>query len=309
MGRRRGPGAAPQHAARRQRHGRAPPRRPAPGDRRGPLPPRLRPAPRPGEPDRGRPEPRHRLRLRRHRPRAPRGRCAASSTRRPDAGCSGTSRSATGPASSLDHIDDPATRRLVEAAFDGFEERVAPTWAALRAQVVHGDLTLDNLLIDDGAVTGVLDLGDLTHSTLVFDIAAAFGSLGATLQGDDALPHPAPVPRRLSLGDAAGARGAGRARRHDRHPRRDDAVHLALAGRRPSRERGVHPGLGRDLAQPAAAVRGARPRGGHPAARRARRAAGHRRAASPSCRGVRHRAGPADVRRAAAPGQRQRRHA
>ena len=85
----------------------------------------------------------------------------------------------------IEHIADPETRALVEAAFAGFEERVAPRWAGLRAQVVHGDLTLDNLLIDDHAVTGVLDLGDLTHSTLVFDIAAAFGSLAATLQGDD----------------------------------------------------------------------------------------------------------------------------
>ena len=73
----------------------------------------------------------------------------------------------------------------MEAAFARFEERVAPHWESLRAQVVHGDLTLDNLLVDDGAVTGVLDLGDLTHSTLVFDIASAFGSLAATLQGDD----------------------------------------------------------------------------------------------------------------------------
>ena len=82
------------------------------------------------------------------------------------------------------HIDDLSGRRLVEAAFDSFEERVAPAWPALRAQVLHGDLTLDNLLVDDGEITGVLDLGDLTHSTLVFDIAAAFGSLSATLQGD-----------------------------------------------------------------------------------------------------------------------------
>ncbi len=83
------------------------------------------------------------------------------------------------------HIGDPAGRRLVEAAFDSFEERVAPAWPALRAQVVHGDLTLDNLLVKDGDITGVLDLGDLTHSTLVFDIAAVFGSLSATLQGDE----------------------------------------------------------------------------------------------------------------------------
>ncbi len=84
----------------------------------------------------------------------------------------------------VSHITDPAVRELVEAAFDRFENRVAPTWPRLRAQVVHGDLTLDNLLIDGTEVTGVLDLGDLTHSTLVFDIASAFGSLSATLQGD-----------------------------------------------------------------------------------------------------------------------------
>jgi 4-aminobutyrate aminotransferase-like enzyme/Ser/Thr protein kinase RdoA (MazF antagonist) len=85
----------------------------------------------------------------------------------------------------IGHIADPGTRALAEGAFAGFEERVAPRWAGLRAQVVHGDLTLDNLLLDDGAVTGVLDLGDLTHSTLVFEIASAFGSLAATLRGDD----------------------------------------------------------------------------------------------------------------------------
>jgi 4-aminobutyrate aminotransferase-like enzyme/Ser/Thr protein kinase RdoA (MazF antagonist) len=85
----------------------------------------------------------------------------------------------------LDHISDPGSRALVEAAYSDFEERVAPRWASLRAQAVHGDLTLDNLLVDDdGAVTGVLDLGDLTHSTLVFDIASTLGSLASTLEGD-----------------------------------------------------------------------------------------------------------------------------
>ncbi|HEX6148566.1 aminotransferase class III-fold pyridoxal phosphate-dependent enzyme [Nocardioides sp.] len=82
------------------------------------------------------------------------------------------------------HIADPSVRGLVETAFDRFEERVGASWGELRAQVVHGDLTLDNVLIDGFDVTGVLDLGDLTHSALVFDIASAFGSLSATLQGD-----------------------------------------------------------------------------------------------------------------------------
>ena len=206
------------------------------------------------------------------------------------------------------HIDDPTTRRLVEAAFDGFEERVAPTWAALRAQVVHGDITLDNLLIDDGDVTGVLDLGDLAHSTLVFDIAAAFGSLSATFEGAalfrtlrlflDGYRSVTPLePEELAaLGDTIAVRAAitlciSHWRAAD-HP--ENAAYIRA--------------WDDDLAQPAAAVRGARPRGCHPAPRRAGRAAGDRRPARPPRRGVRHRPGRADVRRAAAPRQRQRSH-
>ncbi len=82
------------------------------------------------------------------------------------------------------HITDPTTRGLVERAYDGFEERVAPRWGGLRSQVVHGDLSLENLLVDGEEVVGVLDLGDLTHSTLVFDVAAAFGSFASTMHGD-----------------------------------------------------------------------------------------------------------------------------
>ena len=206
--------------------------------------------------------------------------------------CSGTSRSGRGPTSSSTTSPIPRSRALVEAAYADFEERVAPRWASLRAQAVHGDLTLDNLLVDDdGVVTGVLDLGDLTHSTLVFDIASAFGSLASTLQGDDLFRVFRPLPRRLPLGDAAGARGARRARRHGRAPRGDDAVHLALAGRRAPRERGVHPGVGRDVAEPAAAVRGARARRRHAAARRSRPGAGHRGPRAPTRLRLRHRAG------------------
>ena len=199
--------------------------------------------------------------------------------------------------------------RLVEAAFDNFEERVAPTWNALRAQVVHGDITLDNLLIDDGAVTGVLDLGDLTHSTLVFDIAAAFGSLAATLQGVelfrtlrqflDGYRSVTPLePAELAaLGDTIAIRAAmtlciSHWRAAD-HPENAD----------------VHPRLGRDLAQLAPAVRGPRPRGRHRAARRAQlRRPTPTEPAAPPRRRVRHRAGPADLLRAAAPRARQRRH-
>ena len=84
----------------------------------------------------------------------------------------------------VEHVTDPVVRGLVERAYDGFEERVAPGWGGLRSQVVHGDLSLDNVLVDGEDVVGVLDLGDLTHSTLVFDIAAAIGSFASTMQGD-----------------------------------------------------------------------------------------------------------------------------
>lgn len=90
------------------------------------------------------------------------------------------------------HIDDPAVRGLVESAFAGFEDRVGPRWNTLRAQVLHTDLTLDNVLFDADEVSGLLDFGDLTHTTLVFDIAAAFGSLAGTLDG-------APLFRALRL--------------------------------------------------------------------------------------------------------------
>src|SRR5919204_2494806 len=45
----------------------------------------------------------------------------------------------------LDSIADRKRRRLVEAVLDRYEQRVAPQWPRLRAQVVHGDLNLDNV--------------------------------------------------------------------------------------------------------------------------------------------------------------------
>lgn len=81
-------------------------------------------------------------------------------------------------------IDDASGRQLVEEAFSGFEHRVAPLWRGMRAQVVHADLTLDNLLLDSrGSICGITDFGDLTHTTLVADIAAALASVGSTRTG------------------------------------------------------------------------------------------------------------------------------
>jgi len=78
----------------------------------------------------------------------------------------------------LEEIADDERRALAEGAIDRFEERVLPAWPRLRAQVVHGDFNLDNVLLDEhDRVSGILDFGDSCHSALAADIAVAIASL------------------------------------------------------------------------------------------------------------------------------------
>ena len=69
---------------------------------------------------------------------------------------------------------------------DRFETRVEPVLPALRAQVIHGDMSLDNVLLDDDLrVSGIVDFGDMTHAPLVCDLAV---SVADVLHGrDDAI--------------------------------------------------------------------------------------------------------------------------
>ena len=77
----------------------------------------------------------------------------------------------------LDEIAEPERQALAARALDGYDERVLPRWERLRAQVVHGDFNLDNLLLDDdGAVAGILDFGDCCHTALAADVAVALAS-------------------------------------------------------------------------------------------------------------------------------------
>ena len=118
-----------------------------------------------------------------------------------------------------DAIDDPGRRVLVREIFDRFETHVAPRWPGLRAQVVHGDLTLDNALLDDAdRITGIVDFGDMSHTALFADPVSALDSVLAMRRGDDLFRAaaalldgygsvtPLEVEERALIGDALAAR-------------------------------------------------------------------------------------------------------
>ncbi|HET6744245.1 MAG TPA: aminotransferase class III-fold pyridoxal phosphate-dependent enzyme [Candidatus Limnocylindria bacterium] len=75
-------------------------------------------------------------------------------------------------------IEDQDRRRHLERVLGRFTERVVPALTALRAQVIHNDVTLDNLLLDEqGRVSGIIDFGDMAHTALVLDVPATLQSL------------------------------------------------------------------------------------------------------------------------------------
>jgi 4-aminobutyrate aminotransferase-like enzyme len=74
----------------------------------------------------------------------------------------------------LTHLSDGPRKAQVEWVLDRFQELVAPALPRLRAQVIHGDMSLDNVLLgDDLRVSGIVDFGDMTHAPLVCDLAVA----------------------------------------------------------------------------------------------------------------------------------------
>jgi 4-aminobutyrate aminotransferase-like enzyme len=84
-------------------------------------------------------------------------------------------------------IPDERGRALVTRTLDRFEARVLPAWPRLRAQITHGDPSLDNLLLDDdGRVTGIVDFGDMCHTALVTDLSTLLVSVLAGRDEDEA---------------------------------------------------------------------------------------------------------------------------
>ena len=78
----------------------------------------------------------------------------------------------------LTRLADGPRRAQVERVLDRFEARAAPVLPGLRAQVIHGDMSLDNVLFGhDLRVSGIVDFGDMTHAPLVCDLAVAIADV------------------------------------------------------------------------------------------------------------------------------------
>jgi Ser/Thr protein kinase RdoA (MazF antagonist) len=74
----------------------------------------------------------------------------------------------------LHHVADADARMHAERVLDRFDAHTGAALAQTRQQVVHHDLNPDNLVVDhdDPAfVTGVLDFGDMVHSSVAADLA------------------------------------------------------------------------------------------------------------------------------------------
>ncbi|WP_247047447.1 phosphotransferase [Arthrobacter rhizosphaerae] len=83
----------------------------------------------------------------------------------------------------LDHLDDEDKRSLAEDIFDQFDEKVVPLLNTLTSQVVHGDFSPFNVLVDPNGldyVTGIIDFGDVVRTPVIFDISVTMANLLGT---------------------------------------------------------------------------------------------------------------------------------
>ncbi len=79
------------------------------------------------------------------------------------------------------HIDDEEHRGLVERILAEYDASVSPALGKLRYGAIHGDANDHNVLVAKGAVTGLIDFGDLHYTALVAEpaIAATYAAFGS----------------------------------------------------------------------------------------------------------------------------------
>jgi 4-aminobutyrate aminotransferase-like enzyme/Ser/Thr protein kinase RdoA (MazF antagonist) len=93
-------------------------------------------------------------------------------------------------------IENAADRKLLEQIIADFARDVLPKLADLRAQIIHNDLNLHNVLVAEDQperITGLIDYGDMIHAPLIFELSVA-GS-DAVLDTDQPLERMAELLR------------------------------------------------------------------------------------------------------------------
>lgn len=77
-----------------------------------------------------------------------------------------------------DRLTRPNSRDMAREIITGLVERVLPRLDALRAQIIHGDIHRQNLIVDPLAptrITGMIDFGDIIHAPIAMDLGNLAG--------------------------------------------------------------------------------------------------------------------------------------
>jgi Ser/Thr protein kinase RdoA (MazF antagonist) len=83
----------------------------------------------------------------------------------------------------LDYVDEQHKRSLAEDIFDRFDQKVVPLLGSLTSQVVHGDFSPFNVLVDPERpdyVAGIIDFGDVVRTPVIFDLSVTMANLLGT---------------------------------------------------------------------------------------------------------------------------------
>lgn len=84
----------------------------------------------------------------------------------------------------LPHVADASCRQLVEATVGEFEDAVEPVFGDLPWQVIHNDANPANILVENDAVSGLIDFGDMMYAPRIIELGVA----GAYLRSLDGNP-------------------------------------------------------------------------------------------------------------------------
>lgn len=79
----------------------------------------------------------------------------------------------------LEYETDPTRRAMAEQIFDLYRDRLEPVRHELRSQVIHGDLSAFNAVVDpetEQFLTGVIDFGDVQVNPVIFEPAVLFAN-------------------------------------------------------------------------------------------------------------------------------------